>query len=112
MTAWEDSGIWEEYQRIDRFRQWEERLDGFGTIQLSGKNVPVTVLFGGASLVLWDWARTARRQAASLLEDTVVCPHCGKQWPRREGQHRVKLCDDCASGSLKRVRKHRHESVP
>lgn len=112
MTAWEDSGIWEEYQRIERVWQSEERSDELGTVRLSGRSVPVTVLFGGASLVLWDWARTARRQAGSLLEDTVVCPRCGKQWPRRKRQHRRKLCDNCASGRLRRVRKHRHESVP
>lgn len=112
MTSWEDSGIWEEYQRIQRVQQWGETSDQLGTIRWTGRRVPVTTLFGGSSLLLWGWVRAAQSLAASLLKDMAMCPRCGKQWPRTKGQHRRKLCDDCASGPLKRVRRHRGESSP
>lgn len=53
MTSWEDSGIWEEYQRIQRVHQWRETSDQLGTIRWTGRRVPVTTLFGGSSLLLW-----------------------------------------------------------
>ncbi len=112
MTSWEDSGIWEEYQRIQRVHQWRETSDQLGTIRRTGRRVPVTTLFGGSSLLLWGWVRAAQSLAASLLKDMAMCPRCGKQWPRIKGEHRRKLCDDCASGALKRVRRHRGESTP
>jgi len=112
MMSWEDSGIWEEYQRIERVQQYGETHDRLGTIRWTGRRVPVTTLFGGASLLLWEWVRSAQSLAASLLKDMAMCPRCGKQWPRRKGQHRRKLCGECASGALKRVRRHRGESTP
>lgn len=110
VTGWEDAGIWEEYQRIDRARQSGELREELGKVELAGQAIPVTVLYGAWSLVSWERAREARRLEASLLEGMTICPKCGRQRPRNKGEHRRKLCDDCASSTLLRVRRHREKS--
>lgn len=110
VNGWEDAGVWEEYQRIDRVRQAGERRVELGKVEPSGHVIPVTILYGAWSLVSWERARIARRLEASLLEAMTICPKCGRQRPRNKGEHRRKLCDDCASSTLLRVRRHREKS--
>jgi len=107
VVGWEDGGIWEEYDRIWYACDQGVRKEGLGTIEGVKAPTPVTEIYGAHSLIIWNWVSFKRQRAGTLLKDTTVCPICGHSSPRDPRQHRRRLCDNCASPGLKRVRTHR-----
>lgn len=110
----EDRGIWEEYDRIryiwnnGELKADQLVPDFLGKIHLKGKGneLPVTTIYGEKSLLLWDWARYRKKYEASLLSDKSICPKCGRYSHRKKGEHRERLCEQCANPGLLSQRKH------
>ncbi|MHB0858594.1 MAG: hypothetical protein ACYC5M_13630, partial [Anaerolineae bacterium] len=61
---------------------------------------------GMAGLVCWEWMRESARRG-QVTTGVVTCPLCAKQWARAPKRHRTKICNDCASPNLRKVRKFR-----